>query len=55
MRANVRPEAYFEARDLGQWYVELLLLKLFDYDGKYANRLTYNYEQHWTPENVPWA
>ena len=55
MRANVCLDAYLEARDLGQWYVELLLLKLFGYNGKYANRLAYKYEDRWEPEIVPWA
>ena len=47
--------ALLEARDLGQWYVELLLLKKFDYQGRYANRMTYTYEGKWRPEVVPWA
>lgn len=55
MRTNVSLEAYLEARDLGQWYVELLLLKLFGYEGQYANRLAYIYEGIWKPELVPWA
>ncbi len=55
MRANVCLEAYQEARDLGQWYVELLLLRLFGYEGRYANRLAYKYEGRWEPEIVPWA
>ena len=55
MRANVCLDAYLEARDLGQWYVELLLLKLFGYNGKYANRLAYKYEDIGEPEIVPWA
>lgn len=54
MRTNVRSEAYFEARDLGQWYVELLLLKLFGYEGPYANRLAYEYKGRCQPEIVPW-
>ena len=55
MCTNVSLEAYLEARDLGQWYVELLLLKLFGYEGQYANRLAYTYEGIWKPELVPWA
>ena len=55
MRTNVCLDAYLEARDLGQWYVELLLLKLFGYNGKYANRLAYKYEGRWEPEIIPWA
>ena len=49
MKMNVSMEAYSEARRVGQWYVELLLLKLFNYRGSYKNRLT----QQW--EVVPWA
>lgn len=54
-RTHVCLEAYLEARDLGQWYVELLLLRLFGYEGKYANRLAYNYERICKPEVVPWT
>ena len=55
MRTNVCLDAYLEARDLGQWYVELLLLTLFGYKGQYANRLAYEYEGRYEPEIVPWA
>lgn len=55
MRTNVSLDAYLEARDLGQWYVELLLLRLFGYEGRYANRLAYKYEGRWEPEIVPRA
>ena len=46
-------DIYREARELGLWYVEMLLLKLFDYQGEYSNRLT----QKWRGEVefVPWA
>ena len=46
-------DVYRQAKGLGLWYVEMLLLKLFDYDGIYANRLT----QQWRGqvEPVPWA
>ncbi len=40
MKINVSTEEYIEARNMGQWYVELLLLKLFDYSSSYTNRLT---------------
>ena len=40
MKMSVSMKAYTEARNMGQWYVELLLLKLFDYSGSYTNRLT---------------
>ena len=39
----------YEAWNLGQWYIELMLLKLFDYQGSYRNRLTQELER------VPWA
>ena len=44
---------YFEAWKLGQWYLDLLLLKLFGFNGEYGNRLT----QEWVGqvERVPWA
>ena len=46
-------EAQRQARKLGLWYTELLLLKLFGYSGLYSNRLT----RKWTGdvETVPWA
>ena len=46
-------EAQRQARELGLWYVELLLLELFGYSGLYSNRLT----RKWTGdvETVPWA
>ena len=46
-------EVYSQARELGLWYVEMLLLKLFNYNGLYGNRLT----QQWRGqvEVVPWA
>ena len=45
--------SYAQARELGLWYVELMLLKTFGYAGKYGNRLT----QEWRGqvELVPWA
>ena len=55
MRTNVSLDAYLEARELGHWYVELLLLRLFGYEGRYANRLACKYEGRWEPEIVPWA
>ena len=55
MRTNICLEAYLEARDLGNWYVELLLLRLFEFTGQYANRLAYQYEGRYESEIVPWA
>lgn len=34
-----KPEVSYEAWNLGMWYLEIVLLKLLGYDGKYANRL----------------
>ena len=46
-------EAQIDALRLGQWYIELILLKQFDYHGRYRNRLAIAGE---TPfEEVPWA
>lgn len=44
----------YEGFTLGLWYIELLLLHLFDYHGEYANRCA---EEHWVgqTESVPWA
>ena len=44
---------YAQARELGLWYTELMLLRIFGYKGKYGNRLT----QEWRGEVelVPWA
>ena len=46
-------DIYFQARELGLWYVELLLLRIFDYRGNHGNRLS----QEWRGEVelVPWA
>ena len=46
-------DVYRQAKELGLWYVEMLLLKLFDYNGMYANRLTQQW--HGEVEPVPWA
>ena len=52
---NIREDDYSEAWDVGQRYVELLLLKLFEYDGAYINRLARKYEGKFESEMVPWA
>ena len=46
-------DIYFQARKLGLWYVELMLLNRFGYAGQYGNRLA----QEWQGqvERVPWA
>ena len=54
-KRNIRVDDYSEAWDMGQRYVELLLLKLFEYDGPYINRLARKYEGKFESEMVPWA
>ena len=46
--------ARFEAWQLTQWYVEMVMLRLFNYQGRYDNRLDFN---SWvgTYEKVPWT
>ncbi len=46
-------DARFDAWRLGLWYLELCLLRLFEYGGTYASRIT----QRWTGqvESVPWV
>ena len=46
-------DIYFQARELGLWYAELMLLNRFGYAGQYGNRLA----QEWQGqvERVPWA
>ena len=45
-------EAQMDALRLGQWYIELILLKIFDYHGRYRNRLAIGGESPF--EKVPW-
>ena len=47
-------DTYHEAKQLGLWYVELLLLKMFKYTGEYASRLT-EVQRAGATELVPWA
>lgn len=46
-------DIYSQARELGLWYAELMLLRIFGYKGKYGNRLTQ--ESPGQVELVPWA
>ncbi|MCY3934376.1 MAG: hypothetical protein OXG09_00035 [Chloroflexi bacterium] len=48
-------EAYAEVQSLGQWYIELMLLHLFGYSGRYVNRLENRAGQGPTIQHVPWA
>ena len=50
---NIPIAAYHEARELGLWYLELMLLQKFGYMGKYANRLT-PVKRAGATEAVPW-
>ena len=47
-------DAYHEAKQLGLWYVELLLLNRFQHMGEYASRLT-PVQTPGDTELVPWA
>ena len=44
---------HYEAKNLGLWYVEMILLRFFKYRGVYSNRLV----ERWVGEveHVPWA
>ena len=46
-------DVYHEAKQLGLWYVELLLLRMFKYTGEYASRLT-DVQRPGATELVPW-
>ena len=50
---SVPSEAHSEAWNLGQWYVELMLLKLCGYTGQYRNRLKYGQGYSSEVEDVP--
>ena len=47
-------DAYHEAKQLGLWYIELLLLRMFEYDGEYASRLV-DVQLAGDTEPVPWS
>ena len=46
---------HHEAWNLGQWYVEMILLKEFCYQGSYRNRIFDLDESSSTIQPVPWA
>lgn len=50
---NIPPGAIIQAWALGNWYLELSLLHLLQYDGEYHNRLKGGFELQKEP--VPWA
>jgi hypothetical protein len=49
-----KPLAIADAWRLGEWYLELVLLKLFDFNGKHSNR-TRESQYVGQTENVPWV
>ena len=51
----VSANVYSEAWNLGQWYIELMLLSLFNHNGLYCNRLRYNDKSGRGFDPVPWA
>ena len=51
---SISIDAYHEAKQLGLWYTELLLLRKFDYNGVYAPRLV-PVQRPGATELVPWA
>jgi hypothetical protein len=52
--AAVSSDVRVAAWDLSVWYTELVLLRLFELEGRYSNRLNLEAWQHET-EPVPWA
>ena len=51
--AEISLDEYHEAKQLGLWYIELMLLWMFEYHGRYANRLVV--QTMGNTEPVPWA
>lgn len=51
---TVSMDAYYQAQQLGLWYLELLLLHSFGYEGEYASRLE-PVQMAGETELVPWA
>ncbi len=52
---KVPVDAYAEVQHLGQWYIELMLLHLFGYSGRYFNRLESRAGEGYPVKHVPWA
>jgi hypothetical protein len=52
---DISVAARVEARQLGLWYVELILLRLFNYEGRYFNRLPKGIRYIGDLEPVPWC
>lgn len=53
-KRQFKPQAEFQAWNLAQWYIEMCLLRIMRFEGKYANRLKLG---NWAgeTEDVPWA
>ena len=51
---SVSIDAYYETKQLGLWYLELLLLNWFRYEGEYASRLE-PVQKPGLTELVPWV
>ena len=51
----VPADAYAEVQRLGQWYIELMLLHLCGYSGRYFNRLVHKAGLGEPIQHVPWA
>ncbi len=49
----IRVEAHLDAWHLSLWYIELILLRKFEYDGRYKNLLIVGGEDPF--DHVPWA
>ena len=47
-------DEYYEAKQLGLWYIELLLLRMIEYKGEYASRLV-DVQRAGKTELVPWS
>ena len=52
---KISVNAYSEAWNLGQRYIELMLLKIFGHTGQYLNRLKRGQGYLLEVEQVPWA
>ena len=52
---NISQYVHHEAWNLGQWYIEMILLNILGYQGKYINRLSGWDERDQAIQRVPWA
>lgn len=53
--ANIPDQVKQEIWTLGLWYLELVLLRIFKYTGKYSNRLNQPSRRQPSCEQVPWG